>query len=300
MKYLLEFHRHAEESLPQYVCQAVYRYNMEHGHMLSAEYAMFFEKYLPKGKIKLYRGMGFPVVDGPRILNKLKVKNLGDTGIYKSGKMQSWTTDKKIAEQFAGTFNIAGRNKGSLGIVISITAEPEDIVFPLGNLPEDIKKKCLRYDQQEYIIKPGKYDIKVEEMLGDWPKENTNIKKEYIRIGSNLAKKHDAKLIKNWNKSPGFGLDFNYPQYSDGKKLWFPSLQVFFEDDLSISFEIFGLSNKNPRKEKRFKNFEQLGEYITTTLQDDLENFIQQMKPQMKKDWMSSRHRADKVNMSDV
>lgn len=234
----------APVEVPDWACDELARYNRDAGRKLGLGPDNPFSQFKPSGSTVLYRGLGFDPVDGASILKKMRLKaQVGATGVYKTGKVQSWTTDEKEAEGFAGKFSIAGRDDASLGLVLKLVARPDDIRVPVGNLPPELKKKCLHFDQNEFLLEPGSYSVQVVNLLGAWPDEtgvktDMAFKKELPAIANDLMTKTGGSGVgRNWNKTPGFAV--NYRKFSpDGK--FEPSLHVMIEPDNEVRVEIMG------------------------------------------------------------
>ena len=255
-----------ENSLPQWVKDEIRRYNRDAGKKLSPGVDEELEKFRPTKPITLYRGLGLHKVDAAGFLrkNKFKSSSVGSKGVYSTGKTQSWTSDKKQAEEFAGLHTIVGRDPDSLGIILKATVNPESIAAPLGSLPENLRKEVLHFDQAEYILKPGKYPAEIAETFGDWENSNVDVSKALKKVGKELGERLNAKVTKTWNKAPGFSLRF----LDFGEEKWLPSFQISV-DGLVIKFRMFGPGSL----EYSPKKFESLGD-LNSFVENELFNLV--------------------------
>jgi hypothetical protein len=257
--------------IPSWVCQELYRYNDKAGRILSPHVIEYVEQFKPKESVVLYRGLGFGIAEAVSILNKLKIKDpvVGLIGRYKTGKFQSWTRNKDIAEYFAGKYWVSGRDPNSLGIVLKAIISPEQIAVPFGTLPKSVKNQCMRLEQDEFILQPGIYEVEIVKMLGKWPskmEQSLDISKIFKRIGAELAQQFNGALTKNWEKSPGFGIDLIKFERDHDRGKWSPSVQIFYRNDNRITIEANpGRDARDiPEKELKFKTLEQASQYINS------------------------------------
>lgn len=207
-----------ENEIPDWVCDELGRYNDTAGKRVDKSIEPYLEPYKPKSSTILYRGLGFDKADGVSVLKKLKTKgNKGDKGVYKTGKIQSWSSSESVAREFMGQHGFGGhRMSGSLGILLKIKANPKDIFAPIANLPKDVLKSCVRFQQDEYLLHPGSYKFEIVDLFGEWPSADDKDPKKAI---NDLKKKlpsilgSDIKIEKTWNKAPGFSVTFPSIKY---------------------------------------------------------------------------------------
>jgi hypothetical protein len=257
--------------IPSWVCQELYRYNDKAGRILSPSVMEYVAQFKPKEDVVLYRGLGFGVAEAISVLNKLRIKDpvVGSIGRYKTGKFQSWTKNRDIAEHFAGEYWITGRDPNSLGIILRATISPEQIAVPFGTLPKSIKNQCMRLEQDEFILQPGIYEAEIIQMLGKWPtkiEKSLDINAIFRGIGAEIAQQFGGKLTKNWNKSPGFGIDLIKFEKDLDRRKWSPSVQVFYRNDNSVVIEPFAgkdAKGMSP-KESKFRTLEQASQYVSS------------------------------------
>ena len=222
-----------EEDLPGWVCDEIKRYNKAAGKRLDPKIEPYLAPFMPLNPVTLYRGLGFEYVDSVAIMKKLRIDSkVGSKGTYKTGKVQSWSTSKDQAEEFAGKFIFGNFRLGeSLGLILKVSAKPDDILVPMYNFPSDLKKKCLAFDQDEALLKPGNYKIEVVKLIGGWPKRDAqDIKKKLKAIGNSLlTKTKGSKLRATWNRDPGFSIEYADLVYHRDTK-WAPSIEVSISD----------------------------------------------------------------------
>lgn len=233
-----------EGKIPDWVCQELERFNYSAGRRLDKSIEPYLEPFKPKRPITLYRGLGFDLADGVSVLKKLKIKgNEGDKGYYKTGKVQSWSASEEEAREFMGLHGFAGiKIKDSLGILLKATIKPGEILAPIGKLPKYIRKKCIRYDQDEYLLHPGTFKIEVVDLFGQWPDPNAKDPKKVINDFKKKLKSllgDNIKVGPTRNKSPGFSVKLlDYPVGSRSRtKLLYPSIEFLYQDgkiDVSI------------------------------------------------------------------
>lgn len=222
-------------SVPDWVCDELARYNATAGRKLDPRVAGPLAAYLPTGPTVLYRGLGFEPSEGAAFLKKLKAKpSEGASGVYKTGKIQSWTTNAKEAENFAGKHSIAGRIAGSLGIVLRAKFDPTDVMVAVELLPPEVKKKCIHFDQNEWLMKPGSYPVEIVKLVGDWKAASSaGDPSKVIKAAASRALEATggSGIKKTWNGAPGFAI-FYQDLEQDG---YVPSLEVAVRADGEVS-----------------------------------------------------------------
>ena len=281
-----------ENEIPDWVCDELNRYNDKAGRRLDKKIEPYMEPFKPKGKTTLYRGLGFDRADGVSILKKLKIKGKeGDRGSYKTGKVQSWSSSKGIAREFAGQFTFGGyKVEGSLGILLKTTVDPKSIIAPIGNLPKDVMKGCVRFEQDEYLLHPGTYKIEVVELFGNWPSPDD---KDPIKVIKDLRKElpsmfKNVKVTNTWNKAPGFSLEFPDVIFKDGKVEKKRPLSVSFsyEDGmLDLVVDSFDEAVRKIRPKTSVLELppNKAAEHIEKVLPKDLKKFIEDLIKALKK-----------------
>lgn len=238
---------------------------------------------MPKLPVKLYRGLGFDTGEAAAIIKKFKIEpEEGSKGVYKTAKIQSWTDDFNEAVNFAGRFVMgAMRDEHSLGIVVSAVFEPKDIVIPVKNLPADVKQKCVSFDQNEYLIDGGTYQIKVEKLIGDWKTASgVDFKKILRDVGKRLALKHNADLKPTWNRDPGFSLSIKDRSRVGGSlevATVVPKIEVTLQNDYSVWIEAmaFFKDRKIDTIKKKFSDPSEIEAYLTGhELEKDIDSIL--------------------------
>jgi|GEM_PF-6174435 len=205
-----------EAEIPSWACDELSRYNQKAGRKLGFGVDNPFVPFKVKHPVVLYRALGFDQLTGAAFLKKSKlVAKEGAKGVYKSSKVQSWTSDPSEAEPFAGLHSIAGREEGSLGIILKATVQPDDILIDVEHLPDSVKKNCLHFDQKEYLLAPVSMAVEIHKLLGPWPKDAASatkagdLKKVLKAASERLKKKTDgASIGRTWNKMTGFSIEY--------------------------------------------------------------------------------------------
>lgn len=237
---LLKKTRVLSEQVADWVCTEIARYNKTAGKIVNPAVIDALKMFRPSGHTVLYRGLGIPKAKAVAFLKKNKLKaELGAKGVYDTGKRQSWTTDMKEAVRFAGLHTIVGRDPNSLGVVLKTTVAPDQIAMPLGNLPKEMKDKCLHFDQQEYVLEPGKFPVEIVQIFGEWSDVSAvDINAVIKDVSKSIGQAVNGKVRKTWNKQTGFAIDL-LDYYHPADK-WYPSIQVLIEEDFRVAIEAYG------------------------------------------------------------
>ncbi|HZJ68855.1 MAG TPA: hypothetical protein VFD28_02475 [Candidatus Eisenbacteria bacterium] len=227
------------------------RYNDAAGRLLNKKTIDFFKEFTPEKIPTIYRGFGFHPTEARRIMKKFKIGEMkkGAKIKYQTGKIQSWSTDRKQAEEFMG-LHIFGStfDKDSLGVLIKITnVKKDDVAVPIAYLPKADVRKYLSSDQDEILMQPGNYITEVVDYFGDW--SPVDVTSELKSLAIALQLQYGGTITKTWNKGPGISLNFDNI-YMDKK--WSPSIEVQVDTDMEVRIEVF--TNKKIDKQKVFKN----------------------------------------------
>jgi hypothetical protein len=119
-------------------------------------------KFHEQKPMKLYRGLQ---ISG-RFFNNLTKVKMGDIIYLPSDQVSSWTTNRCVAEKYS-MFS-SGR-----GIVVSSVIDPKDMILDSRFIRQEDYAKYNRKDndtlfwqyQNEILVKPGNYPLKVESIL---------------------------------------------------------------------------------------------------------------------------------------
>lgn len=280
------YKRFFEEAIPDWVYDELRRYVRTAGRRLNTAVIAEVSKFKPNKPITIYRGMGFEKAEASSILKKLKVKDLkvGTPCTYRTGKIQSWSLSKKVAEEFAGLFNfVAIRDSNSLGIILEIqNLPPDDIAVPISYINRILDKPLPFSEQEEILINPGTYRAKIVKFIGDWENSyNVDIQKTIKELAIKAKKYTGGDIGKTWNKESGFSLKLKHLFY-DMKNKWSPSIELHV-DGTRVYLEAF-IFHKSPdyhrakeiarKMRKDFKNLSEVQEYLQS---DVLFNYIKEL-----------------------
>jgi hypothetical protein len=204
-----------DNKIPTWAAEELNRYNNNAGKIVDKDIFPYFERFCPTQPIVLYRGLGFKSINGAPFMKKLGIKDpqVGSTGIYKTLKVQSWSSNPEIAEQFAGTFSIVGRDPDSLGVILKTTVTPDQIGIAMSDLPDEILDHIVRFHQKEYLLKGGSYPVEICKLFGEWGGQeglqiDALIKREMKKLGEKLSQKFGGGTPhKTWNSDPGWSFD---------------------------------------------------------------------------------------------
>jgi len=230
------------------------RYNLDAGKRLLPGMRKEFEEYLPSSTIKIYRGLGFNASESQKVLKKFKISKpaVGQSGSYQTGTIQSWSTSPKIAEEFAGLFSIAGRDDDSLGIVFEAIVPPDKIEVPIAFIPIELQKKYIRYQQDEILMQPGTYPVKVYKLIGDWESYANFSMTPFIKNMKEIFQHLIPGVVieQVWNKTKdSFSLQLRNLKTIVRSKtnIWSPAIELRFNEPASINIYLFdGLESKDP------------------------------------------------------
>jgi len=275
------YKRFFEEAIPDWVYDELRRYVRTAGRRLDTDVIAEVSKFKPNKPITIYRGMGFEKAEASSILKKLKVKDLkvGTPCTYRTGKIQSWSLSKKIAEDFAGLFMFGGiRQADSLGIILEIQNLPaKDIAVPIAYINPILDKPLPFNEQEEILINPGTYRAKIVEFIGDWENSyGVDIQKTIKDLATKAQKYTGGDIAKTWNRDPGFALKFKHLYY-DIKKKWSPSLELHVDNTL-VYIDVFGgnfiseekvkekIKETTIKSRKKFKTLSETQEYLQSDI----------------------------------
>lgn len=280
------YKRFFEEAIPDWVYDELRRYVRTAGRRLDTDVIAELSKFKPNKPITIYRGMGFEKAEASSILKKLKVKDLkvGTPCTYRTGKIQSWSLSKNVAEGFAGLFTFGAlRDSNSLGIILEIqNLPPDDIAVPISYINNILDKPLPFSEQEEILINPGTYRAKIVKFIGDWENSyNVDIQKTIKELAIKAQKYTGGDIGKTWNKESGFSLKLKHLYY-DIKTKWSPSIElhidgtlVYLEGFLSHKSAYFSIVREISRKtRKKFENLSEVQEYLQS---DALFNYIKEL-----------------------
>lgn len=267
--------------IPSFAWEELSRYNLQAGKRLNKNIIDYFQEFKPNHPITVYRGLGFSKAQAITIMKKLRLNKVevGARGIYQTGKIQSWSVSKEQAQQFVGSFLMGGfRDDSSLGLLLKIEKLfPKDIAIPTAFMDKIYVKKYLAFDQDEILLMPGKYNIVIEEVFGNWEDSSSfDIKKEILEIGKKMAQKTGGVFGKTWNKVPS-GFSIHFPDIYVEKK-WAPGIEVSIDNDTLVSDIFYGADMENKAKELniKFNNSLKNGfEFITFDSAEEAHDFLQ-------------------------
>lgn len=227
------------------------RYNDSAGKLLNKEVINYFKEFTPEKISVVYRGLGFSPTEAQTIMKKFKISEMKKSAKikYQTGKIQSWSTDQKQAEEFMGLHVFGGvLDKSSIGVLIKITnVKKDDVAVPIAYLPKADVRKYLSFDQSEILMQPGSYTAEIVDFFGDWSPIDIELELKNLAIALQLQ--YGGVIGKTWNKTPGFSLKFDNI-YTDKK--WSPSIEVQVDTDMEVKIEVF--ANKKIDKQTVFKN----------------------------------------------
>lgn len=221
--------------VPEYVIDALVKYNTTAGKALSKDAYDFLEKHFkPDKALVLYRGMGW---DSASIGQASKVfkeqPEVGNKVAYKTPRIQSWTTNRDVAIDFTGRQTIAGKSADSFGVIVRAKIDPKDVIADLRLLPSEAEKQLRFRSQREVLVKPGTIQVTVVKVDGAWAQVfDPGFAKTFVKtiddLLSTAGKAHGLKLAK------AFG-DYMYSKHlvNPGKK--FTRMGVEVIDDSMTS-----------------------------------------------------------------
>lgn len=119
-------------------------------------------KFHEQKPMKLYRGLQ---VSG-RFFNNLETVKVGDTIYLPTNQISSWTTNRCVAEKYS-------MFSSPKGIVVSSVIDPSDMILDSRFIRQEDYAKYNKKDnntlfwqyQNEILVKPGNYPLKVESIL---------------------------------------------------------------------------------------------------------------------------------------
>lgn len=123
------------------------------------ELDLFFEKYSPASGQTLYRGLHIAEEYLGEFAKDTQLKNLqiGYRGKLISKNFSSWTTNLRVANDFARS------HKEELGLVLKIHATSSQMFLDLNKLSKDYPSWGIRESENEIILYPGVYAFEVTE-----------------------------------------------------------------------------------------------------------------------------------------
>jgi hypothetical protein len=148
-------------------------------------------KFHEQKPMKLYRGLQISSI---RFFNNLKHVKVGDVIYLPSEQVSSWTTNRCVAEKYS-------MFSSGKGIVLSSVIDPKDMILDSRFIRQEDYTKYNRKDndtlfwqyQNEILVKPGNYPLKVESILH-------RADREYVPYTRLHNEQYRADLEEGWDQ----------------------------------------------------------------------------------------------------